>query len=94
MSNEYNGWSNFATWKVNLELVDGMDITDMGIDIDVEDREMTTRELSEAFKEMAHETVEMDAQGWARDLAMSFLSDVNWYEIAEHMVDDYFAENV
>ena len=29
MSNTtYNGWTNYATWRVNLEVFDGMDIMD------------------------------------------------------------------
>ena len=26
MSEKYNGWTNYATWRVNLEIFDGMDI--------------------------------------------------------------------
>ena len=27
-------------------------------------------------------------EGLARDYAMAFLSNVNWYEIAEHLLED------
>jgi hypothetical protein len=27
------------------------------------------------------------------DYARAFLQEVNWYQIAEHMINDYIAEN-
>lgn len=30
MSDKYNGWTNYATWRVNLEIFDGIDPTEMG----------------------------------------------------------------
>lgn len=88
----YNGWSNYETWRVNLEFCDGLDITDFGLDLD--DRDTAIDTLADTLKENAYETVEMDAKGWALDLAQSFLYHVDWKEIAEHMVDDYLAENI
>jgi hypothetical protein len=29
MSNEYNGWTNYETWRVNLEIFDGFDMDDV-----------------------------------------------------------------
>ena len=26
--NEYNGWTNYATWRINLELFSDMDVED------------------------------------------------------------------
>ena len=26
MSEKYNGWTNYATWRVNLEIIDGIEI--------------------------------------------------------------------
>ena len=26
MSKEHNGWTNYATWRVNLEIIDGIEI--------------------------------------------------------------------
>lgn len=90
----YNGWSNYETWRVNLELFDGMNLSDdIGFSGDIDDRDEAISELAETLKEMAHETVAMDAKGWALDLAFSFLSKVNFRELAEHMIDDYIAEN-
>ena len=29
MSNKYNGWTNYATWRVNLEVLDGVRVDDI-----------------------------------------------------------------
>lgn len=90
---EYNGWRNYATWRVNLELFDGMTPEDMGLEItDTDDRDSIVEDLARAMEDFAYETVESQASGWALDIANSFLNDVDWQEIAEHMVDDFIAE--
>jgi len=97
MSNGYNGWSNFETWKTNLELLDGYDVSDFmeGNRFDFpDDRDSAVDRLAEHFCDYAHSVVEEESSGWAYDLATAFLSHVDWNEIAEHYVDDYIAENV
>lgn len=81
---DYNGWTNYATWRVNLEMVDGLDPRDMGW------RGLDTYDLGQAIKEWALDMLETDArEGVALDYARAFLSDVNWHEIARHMRDAY-----
>ena len=81
----YNGWTNYATWRVNLEVFDGMtprDIAGDGFD--------SAHEMAPTLRACAEELIEQSSQpGLARDYALAFLSDVNWREIAEHMVDAY-----
>ena len=49
--------------------------------------------LADSLKEYAHEIIEQtSSEGLARDYARAFLSDVNWFEIAEHMFLDYADE--
>lgn len=84
MDTSYNGWTNYATWRVNLEVFDGLDPRDWGYDVDDCDT------LTAWVREYAEEIIEQSSQpGLARDYALAFLSDVNWREIAEHMVDAY-----
>lgn len=91
---EYNGWSNYETWRVNLELFDGMTAADyVDADLMTDDRDDAVDTLADSLEAMAYETVEMEAKGWALDLAKSFLGEVNFHEIAAHMVDDYISEN-
>ena len=78
---EYNGWTNYATWRVNLEMFDGGDFAS--------DNDLDAYDLCQSLREMALETVAAQASGLALDYAEAFLADVNWYEIAEHMIEDY-----
>jgi hypothetical protein len=78
---EYNGWTNYATWRVRLEMFDGYD--------GASDNDLDAYDLGQSLREMALETVAEQASGLALDYAEAFLSDVNWYEIAEHMIEDW-----
>ena len=68
----YNGWSNYATWRVNLEMFSGFDSHDEG--------EPYTAEF---LQEIAENEMVENANGLALDYAMWFLSTVDWREIAE-----------
>ena len=82
----YNGWTNYATWRVNLELFDDFRVMDKELMDD-------TYVLSKYLRETAEVYIEdSSTDGLARDYAFAFLSDVNWYEIAKHMIDDAKAE--
>jgi hypothetical protein len=97
MTEQYNGWVNYETWRVNLEMLDGMTIEDFGYtvhDLDADDTEKLVEDLAGSLEEYVNELVEQDAKGFALDLAQSFLAQVDWEEIAEHMVADYAAELV
>lgn len=84
---KYNGWTNYATWRVNLELIDGMKPDDFGL---TEDQQKDAYELSLCLKDTARDIIENTSiEGIARDYAMAFLDDVNWREIAQHMIADY-----
>jgi hypothetical protein len=72
MSN-YNGWTNYATWRVNLEMFDGYEGT-LSAD--------TAREIVEEYIEGS------SVEGLARDYALAFISDVNWHEIAAHYQEE------
>lgn len=81
MSNEntkYNGWTNYATWRVNLEIFDRYDI---------DDHEPVT---ACALKDRAEMLIENEGtgSGFALDYAMAFLQDVNWHEIADSLNDN------
>lgn len=93
MRDGYNGWSNYETWRVNLELFDGMTASDMNIVPDAETRDDAVMDLAGSLEQYAYDRVEQESSGWAQDIAKSFLACVVWNEIAEHMVDDYIAEN-
>jgi len=84
----YNGWTNYATWRVNLEVFDGLDPREYF------DGAEDVYELSRMLKDFADEVVLNKAEGLAHDYAETFLSAVDYYTIAEHMAEDFelFAE--
>jgi hypothetical protein len=83
----YNGWTNYATWRVNLEMFDGASPDDFGL---TRSQMGDDYELSQCLKDNARDIIEnTSTEGIARDYAMAFLDDVNWREIAQHMIDDY-----
>jgi len=95
MSDKYNGWTNYETWRINLEMIDGMTAADFGVtDTDPNYRDTAVEDLADRLESYVAEVVEADAKGFALDLANSFLARVDWEEIAEHMIDDYAAEMV
>ena len=87
----YNGWKTYATWRVNLEMFDGTNLEDLTGRTDWEN----PYDLADFLYDWAVEIIENDTPdgGLARDYALAFLDDVNWKEIAEHMIADYQSEN-
>lgn len=90
---KYNGWTNYATWRVNLEMFDGCDPYDFDHDSSVD-----AYHLGLTLKEIAEETISAGCvdvspnlvfNNLAFDYAMAFLSDVNWTEIARHIIENY-----
>jgi hypothetical protein len=80
----YNGWTNYATWRVHLEVLDGLTPDDFGLP---KSQQTDDYELSLCLKDVAHDQIENTSdEGLARDYALAFLQDVNWREIAQHMI--------
>lgn len=82
----YNGWSGgYATWRINMELCDDI----------IEGLDGTTFDsLSDLAKYLEDEVDEILTQygeitsGVTLDYARAFVSDVDFYEIAEHHAED------
>ena len=86
----YNGWTNYETWRVKLEIFDGVNLKDISSRFHVDE----AYNLGHDLKEYAVEILESEgAKGLTFDYAMAFLDTVNWYEIAEHLISDYLEEN-
>ena len=85
---KYNGWTNYATWRVNLEIFDNWYFVDHGYNI--KEAEKDAYDLGLALKEYVEELLEQEtgnAMGIAFSYAMAFLADVNWQEIARHVIE-------
>jgi len=68
----YNGWTNYATWRIHLENFDG------------EHRKLSANEC----REMVEEYLELHCDNeLTLSYALAFVSDVNWYEIADALKD-------
>jgi hypothetical protein len=77
----YNGWTNYATWRISLEWFDNFNPNENETDV---------YDLSKTLEAYVTETLEeMTVQSTlVLDYALSFVSDVNWYEIAEHLINE------
>jgi len=88
----YNGWANYETWRVNLEIFDGLDPYDYFSD----DQATLEDNLADYLKDHAEEVIfsglgydERRPSSLMEDYARAFLQAVNWHEIAKHMIADY-----
>ena len=77
----HNGWTNYATWRVNLEIIDGYDWYECEhVDADY-------------VKELIEDAV---FGGFSQELkdsyANAFLSEVNYHEIAENIINESINE--
>ena len=91
----YNGWTNYATWRINLEIFSEGDMAkycyESGMDADDIDAAWAkewVEELLFGCLEISYlgerETSGIGVESYAR----AFISDVNWYEIASHIAED------
>jgi hypothetical protein len=81
---KFNGWTNYATWRINLEIFDGFDPREHFSRYDRDE----AYNLAHDLKEYALEVVIGSSVGLMADYASAFIDDVNFYEIAEHMITE------
>ena len=75
--NKYNGWTNYATWRVNLEILGDIEFEETeNINVDY------LKEIVEDIVFSQHEESLMS------DYAHAFLSEVNYHEILESILDE------
>jgi hypothetical protein len=85
MSNTtYNGWSNYPTWRINLEILNDIDWAEEEIEI------LTEEMLEDYVENVVFENNGITGNmGLMEDYARAFLSEVNYREILESLKDDY-----
>ena len=81
IDNRCNGWTNYETWKVKLELI--------GDSHDYEVHTQSVDGLAEEMRLYCEDIILCETkQGFAFDCAMAFLRQVNWREIAENIMGE------
>lgn len=78
---KYNGWTNYETWRIALEVFDGYQTNP---DFD------STDELENYLRDVAEDLVlsKVEENSLAHGLLVSFLSEVNFREIAENLTNN------
>ena len=79
MKKEYNGWTNYATWRVNLEIIDGIEI----------DTITCAEYIREYVEDVVFGQYELGSGSHLiEDYARAFVSEVNFYEIAQSINEE------
>ena len=81
--NDYNGWTNYATWRVNLEILG--DIQWVEEEIEILNEEM----LEEYVENAVFENNGISGHiGLMEDYARAFLANVNYREILDSILEN------
>jgi hypothetical protein len=84
LGEKYNGWTNYETWKYNLELLD----QDYFRVLFLDDQFTEVSDLANAIQNEADDLVDLVRPDWARGWVAAAFSEVNWYELAEAIIED------
>ena len=91
---EHNGWTNYATWRVNSEVleryIDGL-VKDVGMHAEpADDVVALAHHLQEYVQEyVAGSFPDSSESSYVEDWAAAFVAEVNFMEIARNAVDSY-----
>lgn len=75
---QYNGWSNYATWRVNLEILGDIEF----------DEHVSADYLKEITEDCVFSGRDFSGFSLVKDYALAFLSQVNYFEIAHHVNEE------
>ena len=76
---KYNGWTNYATWRVHLEILGDIQF----------DEHVSADYLKEIVEDCVFSNYEIySGSHLVEDYARSFISNVNYYEIAQYINEE------
>ena len=90
----YNGWTNYETWAVNLWLDNDEGSQSYWAEQATEALEHADNDVDDAVTALAesiqeqHEESLPELHGFASDLLNAAMSEVNWREIAQDLVNE------
>ena len=93
MCNTYNGWSNYDSWCVSLWIDNDQGYQEYWRESceeackDKGNRDDAVNEIRRQLRDL-HEENMPEVTGVYRDLLTAALGNVDWYEIAEKLVDE------
>ena len=77
---KYNGWTNYATWRINLEILG---------DINSLTNNTSADDLKEIVEDVVFSQYELgNGSHLVEDYARAFISRVNFYEIAQSINEE------
>ena len=76
---EYNGWTNYATWRVNMEILGDIEFNEI----------VSADSLKEIVEDIVFSQYELgNGSHLVEDYARAFVSEVNFYEIAQSINEE------
>ncbi len=75
---KHNGWTNYATWRINLEIIDGIEI----------ETKMCAATVKEYIEDVVFSNYNGTGSRLMYDYASAFISEVNFYEIAQSINEE------
>lgn len=79
MNKEYNGWANYATWRVNLEILGDIEF----------DEQVSVDYLKEIVEDVVFSQYELgNGSHLVEDYARAFISEVDFYIIAQSINEE------
>jgi len=79
MNKEYNGWTNYATWRVNMEILGDIEFDEI----------VSADSLKEIVEDIMFSQYKLgNGSHLVEDYARAFISEVNFYEIAQSINEE------
>ena len=85
--NEYNGWANYPTWRVNLEILGDIQWVE-------EEIEILSPEMLEEYVENIVFEQYSGHFGLMEDYARAFLANVDYREIYESIIENWEMDKI